>query len=103
MGLVGAGLHDGFGGQEDADDGAVGLFGLVAFDGDGAAVFADDSAADPEAQAGAVFALGGEEGLEELRPDVFLDAGAVVADSDGCAGLGALAVGVGSGRLGGDW
>jgi len=102
LGLVGAWLHDGFGGQEDADDGSVGLFGPVAFDGDVAAVFVYDSAADPQAQASAVLALVGEEGLEEPGADLVLDAGAVVADADGCAGLGALADKVCSSLFGGD-
>ena len=44
--------------------------GVVAGDGDAAAVFFYDALRDPKAEAGAVFALGGEEGLEELRQDV---------------------------------
>ena len=39
---------------------------VLAVEVDGAAVLFDDAAADPEAEAGAVFALGGEEGFEDV-------------------------------------
>ena len=70
------------GGQEDAEDGAV------VFGGDGgaelhfAAVTLDDGAGDPEAEAGAALAFGGEEGLAEAAPDFGRNAAAVVADGD---------------------
>src|SRR5580693_5205605 len=52
---------------------------------DGAAVFVDDAATDPEAESRSSLALGGEEWLEEMGPDVVGDAGAVVGDGDDCA------------------
>ena len=56
---------------------------------DGAGVFADDALRDPEAEAGAALALGGEEGLEEVLADLGGDAGAVVGDLDDGARLAA--------------
>ena len=53
-------------GEEDGDGGAVVFCKGVAFYGDDAIVFFNDALADPEAEAGAVFSLGGEEGLEEF-------------------------------------
>jgi len=57
-------------GEEDCDGGAVVGGGVVAGDSDAAAVFFYDALRDPKAEAGAVFALGGEEGLEEFGQDV---------------------------------
>ncbi len=80
--------------------GGVGGAGEV----DGAAVFGDDAAADPEAEAGAAFSFGGVEGLEEVGEDVFGDAGPVVVDGDEDAGFAADSVVVEAGGqgLGGD-
>ena len=72
-------VDDGLGGEEDADDGAVRALLVSLLEGDAAAVFADDAAADPEPEAGAAFALGGEEGLEEVGLHVLGNAGAVIA------------------------
>ena len=80
LGSVATGVDGGIRGEKDADDGAVRGVAGVALERDGAAVLVDDAAADPEAQAGSVLALGGEEGLEEVGPDVVRDAGAVVRD-----------------------
>ena len=82
------------GGQEDAEDGAV----AVGVDGGAelnfAAVALDDGACDPEAEAGAALAFGGEEGLAETALHLDWDAGAVVADRDADAedaGIGPVA------------
>ena len=65
-----------------------------------ATVLGDDAFADPEAESGAAFALGGEEGLEEFAADLFRDAGTVVDDVDAHPGPVSYAVGEGSGRQG---
>ena len=56
-------------------------------DADGAAVFVDELFADPEAEAGADGALGGEEGVEHLFGGGGGDAVAAVGDGDADAGL----------------
>ena len=62
-------------------------------------MFADDALGDPEAEAGAAFALGGEEGLEEVVADLGRDAGAVVDDFDDGAGFEWLVSGIDAGPL----
>ncbi len=62
----------------------------------------DDAAADPEAESGALFAFGGEEGLEEVGLDVFRDSGAVVCDADDGSGDHAVAGAGGVAESGGD-
>ena len=47
---------------------------------DRAGVFADDSLRDPQSEAGAAFALGGKEGLEEVLANLWGDAWAIVRD-----------------------
>ena len=89
---VAAGVDGGLGGQKDADDGAMSGFAGVAGQLDAAAVLGDDSAADPEAESGALFALGGEEGLKEVGSDLLRNAHAVVGDRNGGAGLLLVAV-----------
>ena len=80
MGSVAAGVDDGLGGEEDGRGGAV-VGGVgVAGEGEGASVLPDDALGDPEAKAGAAFAFGGEEGLEEVFADLRRDAGTVVGD-----------------------
>lgn len=64
----------------------IGIAG-VAGDTDGAAVFVDDAATNPEAEAGAILAFGGEKGLEQVWLHIFWNAGAVVGDRHGCARL----------------
>lgn len=63
---------------------------LVAFgagvEADVAAVLLHDALTDPEAEAGAFLALGGEEGLEEAIEDRGGDTGAVIGDGDGETG-----------------
>ncbi len=46
----------------------------------------DDSAADPEAKAGAAFSLGGEEGLKEVWLNIGGDAWAIVGYGDDGSG-----------------
>ena len=84
---VAACVDGGLGGEEDADGGSVSGFAGVAGQVDGAAVLGDDAAADPEAEAGTLLALGGEEGLEEMRLHLFGNPEAVVGDDDGGPGL----------------
>ncbi len=86
------GVDDGVGGEVDIDGGAVVGGGGAADEIEGAAVFADDAATDPEAEAGAALALGGEEGLEKILADGLGDAGAVVGDGDEDAGSAVQAV-----------
>ena len=85
--LVAAGIDDWVGGKEDRGDGAsIGAFGLAA-QLDGASMFADDALGDPEAEAGAAFALGGEEGHEEVLAVFGEDARAVVGNLDDGSGF----------------
>jgi len=49
--------------------------------GDGPPVSFDDCFADGEAEAGALFSLGGEEGVENLVPDLRADSRPVIGDS----------------------
>ena len=80
-GSVAAGVDGGLGGEEDAGGGAAA--GLrVADEFDGTAVFDEDALRDPQAEAGAAFALGGEEGLEEVFADLGGDSGPVIDDFD---------------------
>lgn len=74
----------------------------VACDLDDASVLADDSAANPETESGAVFSLGGEERLEEVRADLIGDACAVVGDDNGGAVGKLLAIGSKARSVGGD-
>ena len=98
--LVAAGVDDGVVGQEDADGGAVvdGVGGALQVDV--AAVLGHDSAADPEAQAGASFAFGCEKWLEEAAEGFFGDAHAAVLDLHHNAGLAAHAFVVKAGWTG---
>ncbi len=73
-------VNCGFGGEKDGYDGSVSCFARVAGQFDSAAVFGDDAAADPESESGAAFPLGGEEGLEEVRLNLFRNADAIVCD-----------------------
>ena len=70
------------GGEEDAEDGTV----AAGIDGGAqlhfAAVTLDDGAGDPESEAGAALALGGEEWLSEAALDLERDAAAIVANGD---------------------
>ena len=65
-------------------------------------MFADDALRDPEAEPGAAFALGGEEGLEEVVADLGGDSGAVVDDFDDGSFFEHLAGRVEAGVLGDD-
>ena len=69
-------------GEEDAEEGAGGVGGAGAV-ADAAAVFFNEAARDPEAEAGADGELGGEEGREDALANGDGDAGALVADEDG--------------------
>ena len=86
MGFWGFGIRSLCAGEEDGDGGAVGGGIGVALDGDGTAVFFDEAFADPEAEAGALLSLGGEEGLKELGEGGFGDAGTGIGDGDEDAG-----------------
>src|ERR1700721_1866430 len=85
---VGARRSQGWGGalsqrQRKGKGGTLAGAGRTALDA--AAVFAGELAADPEAEAGARPASGGEEGLEKAIPDLRGDAAAVVADFEASA------------------
>ena len=85
--LVAAGGDDGFGGEEDGGGGSsVGAID-AAFELNRAGVFADDALRDPQAEAGAAFALGGEEGLEEVVADFGGDSGTVIGNLDDGSGF----------------
>ena len=75
----------GDGGEEDGEQGTAAGFNLRGPHANAAALLFDDAACDPESEAGAFLALGGEEGLEEFCEMLLRDTGAAVADGDGDA------------------
>ena len=76
--------------------------GVAALQAKDAAVFTNDSLGDPQAEAGAAFPLGGEEGLEEAVVNLWGDAGTVVGDGDGGSCFVPEAMCVRTGVLGSD-
>ena len=66
--------------EEHAYFGAVIGIARVAGYTDGAAVFVDDAAANPEAEASAILTFRGEKGLKQMWLHIFRNAGAVVCD-----------------------
>ena len=94
QGLAGDGGGGGFrlgwgagGGEEDGEDGAGAAGGGGGADADGGVVTAEDFGGDPEAEAGAEFALGGDEGFEEVGEGLRVDAEAGIGDETAEAGL----------------
>ena len=90
----GGGRVGGRKGEEEGEDGAAAAWVVAAADVEAAVMFFDDTAGDPEAEAGAEGVLGGVEGLEDAMADGGGHAVAVVGDGDAdAAALGALAGG----------
>src|SRR6201996_5288186 len=71
--------------EEHTDLCAVVRIASVAGDANGASVFVNDAAANPEAEAGAILTLGGEKGLEQVWLHIFWNSGAIVGDRHSCA------------------
>lgn len=84
--LIATGVNSRVRGQEDAYGSPVSAFAGVAGQFDATAVFGDDSATDPKAEAGAMLAFGGVEGLKEVGLDFFRNSWAVVGNGDDCTG-----------------
>src|SRR5271156_1753591 len=68
--------------EQDGEGRPVVVLSSTGFEPQGAVVFFDQPAADPQAEAGAEILLGGEKGFEEVA-EIFLgDAGTLVGDAD---------------------
>src|SRR5580698_3691950 len=68
--------------QEDGEDGAGSCIRDAGTHTDAAAMFFDELAGDPEAEAGAGIFFGGEEGFEDVADVVAVNAAAGVGDGD---------------------